>query len=202
MSADQSKTCTRCGGTKPLDEFPRNGRGGHRADCKICHAAQVRAIYHANPDASRTANAARQRRYYQQDPDKLRKRAQAFKTANPEKHLAWSLRWAARNPEKVREYKRKWDAANPEKKRDAVRARRARRQAAFVADVRFDEILQRDLGLCGICGQQIADTAIELDHVIPLAAGGTHEPDNVQLAHPTCNRKKSAKVDFLLRQAA
>lgn len=38
-----------------------------------------------------------------------------------------------------------------------------------------------------------------LDHIIPLAMGGTHEPKNVQLAHFICNSYKSAKVVGQLR---
>lgn len=32
-----------------------------------------------------------------------------------------------------------------------------------------------------------------LDHVIPLAAGGPHTPENLQLAHLRCNAKKGAR---------
>lgn len=34
-----------------------------------------------------------------------------------------------------------------------------------------------------------------LDHVVPLARGGHHEPDNVQLACHSCNSQKWATVD-------
>lgn len=33
-----------------------------------------------------------------------------------------------------------------------------------------------------------------LDHIIPLAAGGTHEPSNCQCAHFSCNSAKGARV--------
>ncbi|MFJ9212987.1 HNH endonuclease [Streptomyces sp. NPDC102264] len=36
-----------------------------------------------------------------------------------------------------------------------------------------------------------ADDAPSIDHVIPLARGGTHEPANVQCAHWLCNAIKS-----------
>jgi 5-methylcytosine-specific restriction endonuclease McrA len=36
--------------------------------------------------------------------------------------------------------------------------------------------------------------AWDLDHVIPLSKGGEHSYDNVQVTHPSCNRKKGAKV--------
>jgi hypothetical protein len=166
MSTGESKTCTKCGEAKPLEEFyaQKGCRFGVRPDCKACKRARVAA----------------------------------WKAENPAENLKRVLDWAARNPEKVRGYKRKWDAANPEAVRDKTRRHRAQRKSAFVADVRFDDILLRDLGVCGICGQQITQNAIDIDHVIPIAAGGTHEPSNVQLAHPTCNKRKHARVGFTL----
>lgn len=38
-----------------------------------------------------------------------------------------------------------------------------------------------------------------MDHIMPLALGGTNTDDNIQLLCPTCNRSKHAKhpVDFM-----
>jgi 5-methylcytosine-specific restriction endonuclease McrA len=33
-----------------------------------------------------------------------------------------------------------------------------------------------------------------IDHILPLARGGTHEPSNVQAAHFGCNAAKGARV--------
>ena len=71
--------------------------------------------------------------------------------------------------------------------------RRARLLDAFVEDVLLDAIILRDQGLCGICSDPIMGP-LELDHIVPLAAGGTHEPDNVQLAHRSCNRRKGTTL--------
>lgn len=43
--------------------------------------------------------------------------------------------------------------------------------------------------ICWICGQPGADS---IDHVIPLARGGTDDPSNLRPAHMhPCNRAKS-----------
>jgi len=59
------------------------------------------------------------------------------------------------------------------------------------------QVFARDGGRCQICGRKARMTAVVphplapvLDHIIPLAAGGTHEPRNVQLAHFICNSRK------------
>jgi 5-methylcytosine-specific restriction endonuclease McrA len=31
---------------------------------------------------------------------------------------------------------------------------------------------------------------MQLDHIVPLARGGTHEPRNVQVSHARCNNRK------------
>jgi 5-methylcytosine-specific restriction endonuclease McrA len=45
-------------------------------------------------------------------------------------------------------------------------------------------ILERDRGICGICGQPGATT---VDHVRPRSQGGTNHPGNLRAAHARCN---------------
>ena len=56
--------------------------------------------------------------------------------------------------------------------------------------------------VCGICGREV-DMTLKyphpmskcIDHIIPIARGGhPSDIDNLQLAHWTCNRKKSDKL--------
>lgn len=62
-------------------------------------------------------------------------------------------------------------------------------------------IFERDGWRCQLCRRKVDRTkkvphpmAPTLDHIIPLAAGGRHEPANVQLAHFSCNSLKNAGV--------
>jgi 5-methylcytosine-specific restriction endonuclease McrA len=47
---------------------------------------------------------------------------------------------------------------------------------------------------------------LTLDHVVPLAKGGTHEPANTQIAHAVCNSRKNdsivGDIAALAREAA
>jgi len=52
------------------------------------------------------------------------------------------------------------------------------------------KILARDAGICGYCG---AD-AKHVDHIIPVAAGGTDSPENLTAACARCNQLKSDKT--------
>lgn len=76
--------------------------------------------------------------------------------------------------------------------------RRARERTAYVAPVNRYAIYNRDDWTCWLCHMPIdrsadaqADMAPSLDHVIPLANGGTHEPANVATAHRLCNARRS-----------
>ena len=59
-------------------------------------------------------------------------------------------------------------------------------------------LARRDGTDCSICGEPVDMTARlpdqmcpSVDHVIPRAKGGTNDPENLALAHFTCNRIKS-----------
>lgn len=78
--------------------------------------------------------------------------------------------------------------------------RRARRTAAFVAPVYRKKIYDRDGWRCKLCGKVIKRDAVvphplapTLDHIVPLACGGKHEPANVQCAHFRCNSLKGVR---------
>jgi 5-methylcytosine-specific restriction endonuclease McrA len=153
------------------------------------------------------SNAVRSARWRAKHRERYLENKRRRREANKEKiAAAWAAYYKA-NRDELLAKRREWAQANPDKKRaardpegmllDAAR-RRARKHDAFVEDVPFDFIVLRDLGACGICNQQILDNDIHLDHIIPLAAGGTHERSNVQLAHATCNLRKFTSVNFAL----
>jgi 5-methylcytosine-specific restriction endonuclease McrA len=66
----------------------------------------------------------------------------------------------------------------------------ARKIGLFVEEVNRDLVLAAHGRVCHICAG-VLDLAWDLDHVIPLTAGGPHCYDNAAPAHPSCNRSKS-----------
>lgn len=86
-------------------------------------------------------------------------------------------------------------------RRRARQRRRARERGAFVVDVSPQAIYERDRWTCQLCGQRILRTTTypaplspSIDHIVPLAKGGTHEPANVQAAHFLCNSRKGDRA--------
>lgn len=54
------------------------------------------------------------------------------------------------------------------------------------------EILRRDGHTCRYCGAKAPDVALEVDHVIPTALGGSDEPNNLVAACQDCNQGKAS----------
>jgi len=75
---------------------------------------------------------------------------------------------------------------------------RAMRRAAFVKKVDREKVFKSDGYKCHICGRR-TDPALKfphprsptIDHLIPLARGGKHEPENCRTACFQCNSRKS-----------
>ncbi len=54
------------------------------------------------------------------------------------------------------------------------------------------EVLRRDNHACRYCGASAPDVPLTVDHVIPIALGGTDDPSNLVTACQPCNAGKSA----------
>ena len=64
-----------------------------------------------------------------------------------------------------------------------------------------DAVIASGSAICGICGDDIALSlrwpdamSLSIDHIIPLARGGTNEDHNLQPAHLRCNFRKGARL--------
>lgn len=61
----------------------------------------------------------------------------------------------------------------------------------FSPSVRY-AILQRDNFTCRYCGATAPDVKLQVDHVVPVALGGSNDPSNGVTACRKCNSGKSA----------
>lgn len=95
--------------------------------------------------------------------------------------------------------------------RRSGRARRRRRERSLsYKPIPLGELIERDNGICQICGEpvdlndgwydqynifHVGRNYPTVDHIKPLAHGGDNTWDNVQLAHLHCNSSKCDRVD-------
>lgn len=64
---------------------------------------------------------------------------------------------------------------------------------AISPKLRF-EVFKRDNFTCRYCGRKTPQVVLEVDHVIPVAKGGTDELDNLVTSCWECNRGKGAAL--------
>lgn len=129
-----------------------------------------------------------------------RRSLQKYAKANPEKVKAAQVAYKANHPEKRKATVLKWDKANPEAKRIHAHTRRARKSMSggTLSKGLLAKLFALQKGKCACCKEPLGSDA-QLDHIIPIAMGGSNCDENIQLLHGLCNRQKSAKhpVDFM-----
>jgi 5-methylcytosine-specific restriction endonuclease McrA len=148
------------------------------------------------------------------DPERLKaKRLRDYAARDPEAQAASTKRWYQKkwdeqkakrvaNSAKLAEYGKAYARANPEKGRARSQRRRARTIGAegyhIAEDVRRIGDLQK--WRCHWCGKLTKDR-FHVDHIKPLSKGGSNWPNNLCIACPSCNRRKSATdpIEFARR---
>jgi len=164
--------------------------------CCHCHVVKPLSAFHGNRSQAdgrgrECAECVRAAKRHMRDPAGAVARVQEWVAANKERRVAYRKEYYRRNAEAVKASVKAYYQEHPEKTRAWVQARRARlRDAAGTASP--EQIAARISyygGKCWMCGA-LADT---IDHVIPLARGGSHWPANLRPACRSCNCSKKAR---------
>lgn len=195
-----TKVCKACGQHKPLSEFYKKStsRDGYRHKCKDCWRIQTHEYRQQNRDKvkkwpsygqggggkpyadlterQREANRASGRRRYQ---------------IHRKKMLAYKKQYRRQHIDKLKRRDACYRKENP-----AIRkAQYGRRRAAEIDAVgeytaeQWTRLINHYApdGCCLACHEHAPMT---IDHVIPLAKGGTNYPDNLQPLCLPCNMHK------------
>lgn len=124
---ESERTCTRCGETKPIEQFQR--RGEHRVTfCNACHTKRLREKYATDPEFAEAKKRA----------------AHEYRRANPEHVAAKKKEWQSANLDKVRVAVAKSRARYPEKVAarlavtEAIAAGTLRRESCWCGDTQTD----------------------------------------------------------------
>lgn len=82
---------------------------------------------------------------------------------------------------------------HPETRNFWVSTQFARKYDAPIVDPHLHRlvVLEREDGVCGICGEDVDPFDFHVDHIIPLCEQGEHSYENLQIAHPLCNQRKN-----------
>lgn len=120
---------------------------------------------------------------YKEKKDVMRAQAEAWKAGNLDKVRELSSRWRKENKTKIKTYRQN---------------RRASCSGQAISTGAVERLLTLQRGKCACCGLPLGDN-YHMDHIMPLALGGSNTDDNIQLLRQRCNLQKSKKhpVDFM-----
>lgn len=148
----QEKTCSKCGETKPIGEYPKDKHGlyGVRGDCKECrkinNASDATKESKRRYDKSEKAKA-KGRRYRERNAESLRQRKRISYQKHIETEKVRRQKHYTLNSKILLERSRQYKSSNPEK----IEA-----QHAVLAEVRKGTIPKASECVCRTCGQQAA----------------------------------------------
>lgn len=194
------KLCRRCGTVKPITEFrkDKHKKSGYGSCCKPCSSEIAKAWQRNNPEKRKARDDAWYAKNKERKAVTDAKRLPAYRERRREIDRA---RWDGMTEEERRERWNSWYRAHREHRNRYDRARRVIRRSQNANWKHFPESLGYVLVIsndpCAYCG---ASTEA-IDHVVPVARGGSGQWENLA---PTCMSCNSSKRDepllaFLLR---
>lgn len=216
------KTCSTCKLEQSKTNFTKKLRNidGLCTQCKSCVAIYVKK----NKDRVKPREA----QYRKDNKDRINKWHRDNYAENKEKIIAKNLKWNSDNIEKVTEYRKKyfaenkekisqvtkmyrvnnpekrkatclkWDVANAGVKRVHAQNRRNRKLGGTLSKGLADKLFKLQNGKCPCCNISLG-TDYHMDHIMPLALGGSNTDNNIQLLRKICNLQKGKMhpIDFM-----
>lgn len=224
-SSVTSKVCSKCGEEKPTSEFTKRKRSkdGIAYWCKVCtrhhstkyfethkeeHAEYAKIYRETHKEEIREGKRkwkkthkgkAAEKRYYQNNKDKILPRCHEYYLETKEDHHERSINWAKENPERTKQISSKYNKSPHGKikgKNQQHRRRELMEHGDGITLQQWIKILDIQGHRCNDCGRKFSKRlkATE-DHIIPLSKGGLHEFENIQALCQRCNSTKNANLD-------
>lgn len=158
--------------------------------CITCFAGISKRYRDLWPDRKR----AQVKSYQSRNQNWKRKKDRESYLRHRDSRQAKNAVWLSNNRDRMAAYKKRWAEENLDKVRSSRRNRKARLRnnggSHSADDVALLLRLQRHK--CAFCKKNVVHS-YHVDHIMPLALGGSNDRKNLQILCPTCNMKKSKK---------
>ena len=185
-STPEVRLCPKCGTSDRYAD-------GHCKECKRLssigryasdpkkYAAIKNSWRESNPQANKEIKA----RHYKKHACKVKAKSAAYR---------------AENPVSTKEAIAAWNKANPDARRIYEQNRRSRKESSGgkLSSNISEKLFKLQKGKCACCKLPLGND-YHLDHIMPLALGGSNTDDNMQLLRQRCNNQKCARhpIDFM-----
>jgi len=197
----EQKTCTKCQVEKSTDNFYLN-RGKYMVRCKECVAifrkdyyiknkpeiAAKRAVYQA---AHRKEQYAHLKAWRKRNVEKVKESGRRQYAQNAEHGRKVKAAWAMSNVEKIKAFQEKYRLNHLPKMAEKQHKRRTKMRLNGVYKVSEKELIKLYSSPCIACG---TTERVTIDHIIPIARGGTHSVGNLQSLCLKCNSSKNHRT--------
>lgn len=179
----KTKFCYKCNENKPLDAFGKNKskKDGLSTECKFCKKLQ-------------------DRRYYNENKEKVLESAKNYRTKNPEKVAQAKVNCYLKDKEKYKKMKNAWRKANPEKTYEYQKVYKSANRGkanAWLSEYRALKIQATpkwfDKEKVMLVYKKAKEWGFDVDHIVPLKGEtvcGLHCWSNLQLLDPLLNSEK------------
>jgi 5-methylcytosine-specific restriction endonuclease McrA len=168
------KQCITCQEVKPAADFYIDSITGRLiGECKTCRTTAALAYAQAHPKQRRQIG----RRYNTQNPDVYRA-------------------WRRANPQRVRAIKHRYNSTHPEQLKawDHRRKARVRGAGGSFTGAEWRALKAQYDHRCLMCGRQEPEIKLSVDHVVPVALGGSNDASNIQPLCLFCNQSKHTTI--------
>lgn len=221
------KICTKCKVKKELSEYNKSkkAKDGHKSSCRMCDNKAKREYNAKNKQKAHQYyldTLDKRREYKEKNKEYIKQQKKDYRRRNKEAIKKYEKEYREKNKEIIRirqkewrsnncEYfkihneenkdrKKKlnkiWKKENKDKVNHYTNLRRARKKKLTPKDADLELIAK----YYKKCKEISIKTNIEynVDHIIPLAKGGLHHQDNLQIIPAEINQKKSDKLDYIV----
>jgi 5-methylcytosine-specific restriction endonuclease McrA len=214
--SNSHKVCRVCKLTKQSIEFSRHAsnKDGLQTACKACTSAYLSEYHTKNRERqnirsaenyarNKAARNAANKLWLELNKERATELAREYYRQNRDRILERSNKRYEEKGEEIRARLTAYRAAYPERRRAIDARMRVKRLSApgshTAADISNLMKLQR--GKCVVCKCNIRKS-YHVDHIQPLAKGGSNDRDNLQLLCPPCNKRKHARdpIEFMKKQ--
>ena len=218
-----TRNCSKCGATKDILLFckVRTYPGGYRNVCKECHRAAEASRRNLDKDAynrrerERYARSTKKATSNKAWNDRNRDKVRAYDAQRVERRAVYKRQYSKQyyrrnvdaakaassqqrrsNPEYCKMQVRLWRKKNPDKHRvHLIRRRTLKHAAGPVHPSALTHVFQATCcAYCDVAFEPTGSRSLHVEHILPLARGGTNHRSNFAAACQFCNSSKHDRI--------